>query len=245
MISTEVRRYRLSPAGLTVERKRLWTRSFLPLVVICWSALAAFTAYLVAKGAHPAPLVITWVVFVIYFVALGFRVQRKLTAGWESYELEIGPDYVLRRQRGLSDLRLGFQEIKAIERIPGRYLKVLGTEWLHSIEISEFLENFPEVVQTLSRIKAPECRRVAQSYKLMIVGALSLGGFGFMLTVTSPVLIISFSLSLYALFMWAFLAIRRNPNWDRGARMMAWAYLGFAVICIVKFGQALRDLFSH
>jgi len=61
------------------------------------------------------------------------RMRRRLVRCWETYDLEIGPDYLLRRQADIPDLRVQFDEFRAAEHVQGRYLRVMarakGVSW--------------------------------------------------------------------------------------------------------------------
>jgi hypothetical protein len=97
-------------------------------------------------------------VFIAFLVAYSVfstaRYTRRLLAKyWQTYDLEIGPDYLLRRQADLPDLCLHFDEITRVERLPGRYLHVIGGNKRQFIEIYEVLESFDDVLRVVSAIR--------------------------------------------------------------------------------------------
>ena len=102
------------------------------------------------------------------------RLHKKLSRCWETYGLEIGPDYLLRRQGDTPDIRLAFSEIKRIERRPGEYVRIVGNQKLHVIGIPEGIEHFDEVWQVVSAL-APTTP-VTRLQQIRTVLAYALGG---------------------------------------------------------------------
>src|SRR5262249_34213102 len=101
--------------------------------------------------------VIGFAVFAGLFITyIGFmaprRMRKSLRKCWDTYVLTIGPDYLLRQQADVSDVRLTFKDVKKIEHLPGRYLRVIGNAKYQVIGIPENIENFPEVLASVSQI---------------------------------------------------------------------------------------------
>ena len=71
-----------------------------------------------SKGATPK-LMITYGLMMAAYIAYLFvwyprRMRRRLIRCWETYDLEIGHDYLLRRQADIPDLRLQFDEVQVL-----------------------------------------------------------------------------------------------------------------------------------
>ena len=90
------------------------------------------------------------------------RLRRRLIKCWETYDLEIGHDYLLRRQAGLPNLRLQFGEVQAVEYVRGRCLRVIGKTKSHAIAIPESVEHFDQVLETVSSLRPIRVRAIEQ-----------------------------------------------------------------------------------
>ena len=93
------------------------------------------------------------------------RMRRRLIRCWETYDLEIGPDYLLRQQADIPDLRLQFDQVQAVEHVQGRYLRVIGKSKGHVIAIPEGLDQFADVLKTISFVCPVRVRKIEQWQK--------------------------------------------------------------------------------
>jgi hypothetical protein len=148
--------------------------------------------------------------------------------------LEIGHGYLLRRQGDVPDLRLQFDEVQAVEQVPGRYLRVIGKPKSRVIGIPEGIENFEQVLAAVSSVRAIEVRSVQHWQKQQAFMAASLILYVAMLWSTSPVVVISLSLTVAVVIVWLFVWIRRSPNMARGTKRLTWLLLPFLAICALK-----------
>jgi hypothetical protein len=170
------------------------------------------------------------------------RMRQRLVRCWETYELEIGPDYLLRRQAGIPDLRLQFDEVRAVEHVQERYLRVIGTNKGCVISIPEGIDQFGEVLKTISSICPVWVRTIEQWQKYRAFLAAGLLLFVIMLWATSPVVVIPLSLATGSVVVWVFFWIRRNPNIPEGTKRIAWSYWLFFAMCFLKFVVALEGV---
>ena len=202
-----------------------------------------------SKGGTPRLMLEYGLLMVAYMAYVAFwsplRMQRRLKRCWETYDLEIGPDYLLRRQADLTDLRLKFDEVRTVEHVPGRYLRVIGKGAGQVISIPEGIEQFEQVLSVVSSVRPIEVRRLQQwqKYRLFMAAALIL--FMTMLWSTSPAVVIPLSIVMAGLIIWTFFWIRRNPDLRRRTKMIAWFYLLFLLMCGMKFLIAVEDLLPH
>jgi len=90
------------------------------------------------------------------------RMRRRLFKCWETYDLEIGRDYLLRRQSEIPDLRLQFDEVQAVEHVQGRYLRVIGKTKSRAISIPESIDHFDQVLETVSSLRPVRLRTIEQ-----------------------------------------------------------------------------------
>jgi hypothetical protein len=169
------------------------------------------------------------------------RMKRRLIRCWETYDLEIGQDYLLRQQADLPDLRVKFDEVQGIEHVPGRYLRVIGTPKNRVLGIPEGIEEFDEVLRTLSSVHAIRVRSIQQWQKYRAFMATGLILYVTMLSSTSPVVVIPLSLAMAAMIVWVFFWYRRNPNLSRTAKRLSWLYLPFLLVCALKLLVAVAS----
>lgn len=226
--------YRLPPEALPLEEKKM--RSYFPVLLgllLLAFAIVIFPA--LVWGTVPiSKLTMLWIAFVVlcavYFVPR--RMKRRLRKCWETYELEIGPDYLCRRQGDISDLKVNFTEIKSIHHVPQRYLRVMSKQGLLAIPTS--IEHFEEIVSRLSQIKPIEVTHIQEWQKSLgiILGSIML--FTAMLWSTSRSIGIPLVCATAIYLIWIFRRIRRNPNNSRGTKRVAWVYLLIVLFCAMK-----------
>ncbi len=169
------------------------------------------------------------------------RMRRRLTKCWETYDLEIGHDYLLRRQADIPDLRLQFDEVQAVEHVQGRYLRVIGKTNSQVIAIPEGIDHFDQVLETVSSIRPVRVRKIEQWQKYRAFMAAGLLLYVIMLWATSPVVVIPLSLATGSVIVWVFFWIRRNPNIPESRKRIAWIYWLFFAVCVLKvFGAVGR-----
>jgi len=148
--------YRLLAGALPGEEKRIRT-SYRPTLVLVVAVPVVVCVVLgLSKGATPKSMTIYSLAMAAYLVFLWVwyprRMKQRLIRCWETYDLEIGNDYLLRRQADIPDLRLQFDEVQAVEHVPGRYLRVIGKSKGHVIDIPEGVDQFGDVFKTISSI---------------------------------------------------------------------------------------------
>ncbi|MGP0018081.1 MAG: hypothetical protein ACLPHP_05900 [Candidatus Sulfotelmatobacter sp.] len=238
--------YRLSAVALPSEEKRIRT-SYLPtLVLVVVASTVVFVALRLSKGATPKSMMtygLMMAAFIAYLVVWYPRkLRQRLIRCWETYDLEIGNDYLLRRQADIPDLRLQFDEVQAIEHVQGRYLRVVGKSKGHVIAIPEGIDQFGEILKTISSICPVRVRRVEQWQKYRAFMAAGLLLFVIVLWATSPVVVIPLSLAMCSMIVWVFFWIRRNPNIPGSTKRIAWVYWLFFAICFVKLFVAVEGV---
>lgn len=238
--------YRLSETALPNEEKRIHT-SYLPTLVLVVAASAVvFVALGISKGATPKLMMIYGLIMAAYIACLLVwyprRMKRRLIRCWETYELEIGHDYLLRRQAGIPDLRLQFDEVQTVEHVQGRYLRVIGKTKGRVIAIPEGIDQFDNVLKTISSFCPVRVRTIEQWQKYRVFMAAGLLLFVIVLWATSPLVVIPLSLAMGSVMVWVFFWIRRNPNVPESTKRIAWIYWLFFAVCIVKLFVALEGV---
>ena len=243
------RHFRLLPASLPAEEQLIRTAYVPTLLLVIAFSTVVYVALGASKGGTPRLMLEYGVLMVAYMAYVAFwsplRMKRRLKRCWETYDLEIGPDYFLRRQADLPDLRLSFAEVRSVEHVPGRYLRVIGKRAGQIISIPEGIEQFDLVLGVVSSVRPIELRRLQQWQKYRFFMAAGLILFMTMLWSTSPPVVIPLSIAMAGLILWTFFWIRRNPNLLRSTKIIAWFYLLFLLMCGMKFLIAVEDLLPH
>lgn len=236
-------RYRLQAAALQNEEKRVRTSYAPSLILVVAVSTVVFIALGISKGATPKSMMIFGLMMAAYIACMVVWyprwTRRRLIRCWETYELEIGHDYLLRRQADAPEIRLQFDEVQTVEHVLGRYLRVVGKSKSCVIAIPEGLDQFDEVLKTISSLRPVRVRTMEQWHKSRAFMAVGLLLYVVMLWSTAPVVVISLSLATGSVIVWAFYWIRRNPNIPGSLKWVAWIYWPLLGICILKLFLAL------
>jgi hypothetical protein len=238
--------YRLLAAALPSEEQRIRTSYVPTLVLVVVASTVVYVALGLSKGATPKSMMIYGLMMAVCIAYLVVwyprKLRRRLIRCWETYDLEIGNDYLVRRQADTPDLRLQFDQVQTVEHVQGRYLRVIGESRDHVIAIPEGVDQFGEVLKTISSICPVRVRKVEQWQKYRAIMAAGLLLFVIVVWATSPVVVIPLSLVMCSLIVWVFFWMRRNPNIPASTKRIAWIYWLFFAICSVKLFAAVEGV---
>ena len=241
-MDSPVRQYRLLPGALPDAQQQAVNRLLPQIAVIAAASLVSVFLIMHSSPSREVPL--GWVIFTGAFISyMAFvplrRARRRLARCWATYVLEIGPDHLLRQQADTPDIRLQFQQVKRIEHLPGRFLRVVGAQRYHVIAIPESIENFPEILQSVTGLALLTLRRDDQRVKTLVCTAL---GFAVWLTVLwskSPWVVIPLALLFAGALVWLFAFIQRSPNTSLRSKRFSWLYLLFALASGLRAFEAI------
>jgi hypothetical protein len=226
------------PTALPNEEKRIRSSYMPTLVLVVALSTVVFVALGIRHGATAKLMIQYGLIMIAYIAYLTVwyprRTRRRLIKCWETYDLEIGGDYLLRRQADIPDLRLQFDEVQAVEHVQGRYLRVIGKTKSRAIAIPEGIDHFDQVLETVSSIRPVRVRTIEQWQKYRAFMAAALLLYVIMLWATSPVVVIPLSLAMGSVIVWVFFWIRRNPNLPVSRKRIAWMYWLFFLVCVLK-----------
>jgi hypothetical protein len=179
-VDASIRQYRLPPDAIDNVERHLRKSALIPQMSIL-AAVVLLSTLLVAGGAPNlkavipfaacAALVLTYMAFVS-----PRRMHRRLSKLWDSYVLEIGPDYLLRRQGDTPDVRLLFAEIGSIERRPGHGLRVIGKTRYQVIGIPESIEQLEEILNLVTPLAPVTPPRSDRTLRANIIDGVGLRG---------------------------------------------------------------------
>ena len=235
--------YRLLATALPNEQKRIQASYVPSLILVVTAATIVFVALGISKGATPKSMMSYGLMMatLVAYLAIWYprRMRRRLIRCWETYDLEIGHDYLLRRQADIPDLRVQFDEVQAVDHVQGRYLRVMGKSRGTVIAIPEGIDHFDNVLRTISSICPVRIRTIEQWQKYRAFMAAGLLLWVIMLWATSPLVVIPLSLAMGSVIVWVFFWIRRNPNVPESTKRIAWFYWLFFAMCFVKLFAAV------
>jgi hypothetical protein len=230
--------FRLLAAALPSEEKRIRS-SYMPTLVLAVALpTVVFVVLGIRQGATPKLIMaygLVMAAYIAYLVAwYPRRMRRRLMNYWDTYDLEIGSDYLLRRQADIPDLRLQFDEVRAVEHFQGRYLRVIGKTKRRVIAIPEGIDRFDQVLETVSSLRPVRVRTIEpwQKYRAFMAAGLLL--YVVMIWATSPAVVIPLSLVMGSVIVSVFFWIRRNPYFSISQKRIAWIYWLFFLMCILK-----------
>jgi len=214
------------------------------MLVILAGALVVALLLNAGHGATIGSLVAAAMVIGLYLaymvIAMPRRLRARMANVWKTYEIEIGPNFILRRQAGLPDLCVRFDDLKRIEHMPGRYLRVFGNGVDRIIWIPVSIENFEEIFMELSTVTKVIERHV-EFWKLQaFYMGLGLAAFAVMLWAHWPWVVIPLAVVLSALIVGIFVWTRRSPNVPHSTKMAAWAYIALLLVCWLKVVAVLQ-----
>lgn len=244
-----IRRYRLLPESLPAAEQRVRDRHLIPYVAIVATCFLISTFLAFRKTVDLASIlplaVIAGLILTYLFFVIPRRTRKVLARCWNSYTLEIGPDYLLRQQADTPDVRLPFSEIKRIERRPGDYVRVVGTKKLHVIGIPHGIEHFDEIWQTLAGL-APVTEHASDHFLgRHLITVVAGAGFLGMFWSTSPRIVLPIAAALVGILVWGMVFLRRSPNASRQSRRAIWLYVWLIFLVGMKVLSVLSQLRKH
>lgn len=236
-----VRRYRLMPEALKAAQERVTSRYQRPQLVLLVGAMLFGTFIAVRHEPHLnfiLPYAFALAVFLTYIAFVSpRRMRNRVAESWQSYLLEIGPDYLLRTQADTPDLRLEFSDIQSIERLPGRFLRVIGKAPRQVIGIPEDIDGFPEILATLTALQPVTETRNDRSVKSFVLTLAVLAAFLGMGWSQQREIAIPLAVLVSAAVLWLIVYMQRSPNVSLRVKRSSWWYLILVGVCVLKVLQ--------
>jgi len=242
-MSDAIRRYRLLPQALAPAQNRVLSRYQRPQLFLL-IAFLLFGFFVAARHDPHLSFILPYAfVLAIFLTYVAFvsprRMRSRVADSWQTYQLEIGPNYLLRTQADMPDLRMAFSDIRSIERLPGRFLRVNGTAPRQVVGIPEDIEGFPEILATLSALHPITETRSDRSVKSFMFSLLVLAAFLAMAWTQRPQVAIALAMLVSASVLWLVVYIQRSPNTSRRVKRGSWWYLIFVAISLLKILQVV------
>ena len=229
-----VRRYRLQPSTLRdAERRQI--RSSLPQLLVMLLAVLLPTFFVRSNRSVLIVFLLLDALYIAYIGAITIpRMRKRLAKCWDTYVLEIGPDYMLRQQADTPDIRMSFSEVKRIEYLPERYLRVIGNRKRDVIGIPEGLDNFSDVLLQVSNVFPAKRLGRDRTIRNTLLTALGFSAYLLMLWMRNARIVIPLAVIVATLLVWLFVFIQRSPNASYRSKRVSWLYLIFLGVCALK-----------
>jgi len=242
------RQYRLLPSALPAAERRIRNTVLIPQmsVVVVGVLLSLF---LVVRNSDMTTVLAVAGFDALFLTYMAFvspmRMHGRLGKLWDSYVLEIGPDYLLRLQADTPDIRLPFGEIKGVERRPGHSLREVGTVKHQVIGIPEGIEHLDEVLQTVTTLAPVTPRGSDRALRTNVLMGLGFAAYVGMLWATSLWIVVLLAMAVSTLVLWLIAFMQRSPNVTLRAKRAGWLYLIFVLTCGLKVLATIGLLTPH
>jgi hypothetical protein len=248
-VDASIRQYRLRPDAVGEAERHLQKTALIPQLSIL-AVVILVSTLLFARRAPDMKAVLPVAGFAALFLTyMAFvspkRMHRRLVKCWDTYVLEIGPDYLLRKQGGTPDLRMPFAEIRTIERRPGQGLRVIGKSRYQVIGIPESIEQFEEILHTVTPLAPVTPPSAGRGLRANIVMGLGFAAYMVMLWSNLPEVVLPLAGVVSGLLVWRFVVLQRSPNVTRSARRTGWLYLIFVGLCGLRVLQTIGTMRPH
>jgi hypothetical protein len=230
--------YRLLADQLPKEEKRMRTSHLPTLVLVVAVSTLVFMALGISKGAAPKSMMVYGLTMAAYIVCLIIwyprKMKRNLMKLWDTYDLEVGQGYLLRRQADMPELRLQFEELQAADHVERRYLRVIGKGRDRVITIPESIDRFSDVLNIVSSLCPVRARKIGVWQKFRALLAAGLPLYVILLWATTPSVIVPLALAMGSAIVCAIIWIKRNPDIPESGKRITWIYWLVLLTCAMK-----------
>ena len=247
-METATRQFRLLPAALPAVERRVRSHLLIPQLAIVVVGIL-LTLLVAARHSNIQTTLTIAGLDTVFLTYIAFvspkRMHNRLVKCWNSYVLEIGPDYLLRLQAGTPDVRIRFREVTRVERRAGHSLRVIGVNNLQVIGIPEGVERWEEVVATVTSLGPVTAPRDDRALRTNVLLALGFAGYLGAMWATSPWIVLPLATAVSALILWFVVFIERSPNVPLRTKRTGWLYLIFVVTCGLKVATVIGPLLQR
>lgn len=247
-MESAIRQYHLVPSALAATERRIRNTLLIPQMSVVVAGILLSLFLVVRNSGIRTTLAVAGfdALFLTYIAFVSpRRMHSRLIKCWDSYVLEIGPDYLLRLQADTPDVRLLFRDVRRVERRPGHSLRVIGSDKLQVIGIPEGIEHPDEVLQIVTALAPVTSPRSDRALRTNVLLALGFAAYLAMLWATSPWIVVPLATAISALIFWFVVFMRRSSNVTRRAKRAGWLYLIFVLTCGLKVLAVIGPLLRH
>ena len=237
MNSLAVKTYRMTPKGAAqfagFGRVLTW--------IIWCSAAILFVSVVWGEGSKPeesSDPQFVLVVFLIVFVPAGILVllqRRSFSTSvrhWASLEIDVGEDFILRRQEDLPEIRLSREEVTHLYNLGDGGVIVRAGSRHRQILIPKGIDDYDELRARLFQWKHPESatrQRLSWILSLGCLLAFAVGHVAPTLTNNQHLIALAHTVAA-ASFLFVFYEYQKSPQVSKGGKRLSWIFLLLAVL---------------
>lgn len=168
-----------------------------------------------------------------------FRSLRLRRREWETYELLLADDGLVRKQFDHSDLKLGRAEIASVQETRGRGLMINSRETGKFIFVPASLSGYEALKTELAQWIAPAPPRDREPLwrSPFFIGAVCLASWTVLYLSDSKHLIVAAAFVLMSFLLGTYITALRSANVSRTMRRGAWIYLLVAGMALLRVYQ--------
>jgi hypothetical protein len=239
------RRFTLPPEAFDAERTRLlrgFYAAFL-LVLVAAALLALRNVDFNSTGARMLWSIKVITVCVAFSLSVGFwgifRSLRLRRREWETYELLLGDDCIIRKQFDRPDLQLGRADIVQVQETAGRGLMINSGETGRYIFVPASLHGYAELKSELARWlpPAPPRSRELLWRSPFFIGTVCLASWSILYLSDNKHLVAGAAFVLMSFLLGTYITALLSANVSRTLRRGAWVYLVVAFVALLRVYQ--------
>jgi len=243
---TTMKRYKNKPEGFSELRKQILSKTIPMMALIVLGSLAiSYFSHDGFKEGLTVILAYTGLIAVVLIFST-FRSIKQQQAVFNSFELAISDDYLLRKQQGLADKTIFFIDIETITETEKGFLGIKGATTDDSIFLSPYLDGYDEVKNILQGVKPINIQQTKSFLaKYQWVGVLAVCGLMAAVYTSNNKIIVGISGVLLICFLvWGFYKTRTSSLVDQRIKSRAWmiwvVILSMALIVYYKVFGGLQ-----
>lgn len=224
------RTYRMTPEGLQ-RMHEAWLKRLRGRRVVFGPAFMITVAYFTMPSIPAWALGLFAMGGVLMAFAMPHVTSIQLRAQFETFELEISSDSLLRRQKGFRDLSISREEVRGLVEGDPLMLIVRTHDFHKVLHIPKQIEGFEEIRATLSGWAGPVSAMSERLYKLVLAGSgiLTLVAHQAPNWTQNPSLLLLAHVAAAAAALWLFVELRRSPAVEDNMRKYSWLVLIWVV----------------
>ncbi len=208
--------YTLSPQGILKLRRRLLQRTAVIFSVILVVAGAGILSQFRGEWSEIVSLPFAALILIVV-LRIGFsRSAKQAQETWESINVEMGDDYIARRQIRIPELRIRRAEITSIQET-GDGLRITTADKFHSLIVPIALDepDYQAIKTTLSAwMPIQPVNPAVSRARNLAAGLLILAGYGIILVSMSPWLILIVALAMLGYYGYVFWFLKHHQGVD-------------------------------
>ena len=180
----------------------------------------------------------------LVFVTLGRTAQKTARTVWSSYEIELHPDRIVRRQANTPDLELDRASVTALQEVPGKALNVIGATRAQVVSVPALISDYESIrAELLQWHSAAPIKRPDRGLPMVAVAVFtSVGLFVMAFSRSVPPLVGALAAgALSPLFVYVLWHVPRSPHFDARTRRAVWWSVLPLLALVMRVARYISD----